>query len=166
MLDLGYKAAALPVQPSHSHQMPAKPSTESLIRLRVIVHNPLSGVAVAMQVGRDELQPPKPASKTKLTFSTEAKVGRTQTGDLRLTGPAIQGPTGSRFIYVNWGKRAGQHDTHWDRRAKIMLGAIDWRLVNACQAKDAVLETEIQGIGKDGGPWCATVPLIGGWRIV
>lgn len=165
MIDLGYKPRVFPVHPSHSRQMPKLPSTESLLRLRVIVHNPLSGVAVAMQIGRDELQPPKPASKTKLTFSTEAKVARTQTGDLRLIGAAIQGPTDARFIYVNWGKRAGQHNTHWDRRAKIMLGTIDWRLVNACRAKDAALETEIQGIGKDGGPCCATVPLIGGWRI-
>jgi hypothetical protein len=144
--------------------MPAKPM-QNTVRLRVLVRNPLPGIAVAMQIGRDALQPPKPATKTKLTFETEAMLSRTPSGDLRLTGPAIQGPPSARFIYVNWGKRAGQQDTVWDRRAKVMLTTIDSKRIEACQAKGATLETEIDGVGKDGGPCCATVALLGGWRM-
>jgi hypothetical protein len=78
----------------------------------------------------------------------------------------VQGPPGARFLYINWGKRAGQSDTFWDRRAKVMFGTIDERTVNACLTKGRTLQAEIAGIGKDGGPCCATVPLIGGWRVV
>jgi len=145
--------------------MTAKTPPHSTLRLRVVVLNPLAGVAVAMQVGRDDLQPPKPATKTKLTFETEAKITRTASGELRLTGPAVQGPPTARFLYVNWGKRVGQMDTPWDRRAKVMLTTIDRKMIETCLAKDATLETEVNGIGKDGGPCCATVPLLGGWRM-
>jgi len=145
--------------------MPAKTSPPSTIRLRVLVHNPMPGVAVGMQIGRDDLQPPKPATKAKLTFETEANVTRAPSGDLRLTGPAIQGPPNARFIYVNWGRRAGQNDTVWDRRAKVMLTTVDSNRIEACLTKNATLETEVDGIGKDGGPCCATVPLLGGWKL-
>jgi hypothetical protein len=144
--------------------MPAKASPHPTIRLRVLVRNPIPGVAVAMQIGRDDLQPPKPATKTKLTFETEATVTRAPSGELRLTGSAIQGPPAARFIYVNWGRRAGQQDTCWDRRAKVMLTTVDRKMIEACQAKGATLETEINGTGTDGGPCCATVPLLVGWR--
>ena len=118
-----------------------------------------------MQIGRDDLQPPKPATKAKLTFETEAKITRAASGELRLTGPAVQGPPATRFLYVNWGQRAGQKDTCWDRRAKVMLTTLDRKMIETCQAKGATLETEINGTGNDGGPCCATVPLLGGWRI-
>src|SRR5262245_57611755 len=135
---------------------------DSRVHLRVIVHNPPAGIAVAMQIGRDELQPPKPATKTRLTFETEAKVSRTPSGELRLTGPSVQGPPSARFLYVNWGRRAGQKETLWDRRAKVMIGTIDERMVKDCQTSGRTLQTEIAGTGKDGGPCCATVPLLGG----
>jgi len=146
--------------------MPTKSAPAGTIRLRVLVRNPMPGVAVGMQIGRDGLQAPKPATKAKLTFETEAKVTRAPSGELRLTGPAIQGPPNARFIYVNWGRRAGQHDTVWDRRAKVMLTTLDSKRIEACQAKGATLEAEIDGVGKDGGPCCATVPLLGGWKSV
>jgi hypothetical protein len=145
--------------------MAAKTSAHTTVRLRVLVRNPIPGVAVAMQIGRDDLQPPKPATKTKLTFETQAKVACTPSGEMRLTGPAIQGPPSARFIYVNWGRRAGQKDTVWDRRAKVMLTTLDRKLLEACEAKAATLEAEIDGKGTDGGPCCATVPLLGGWRL-
>jgi hypothetical protein len=145
--------------------MPEKAPPRSTIHLRVLVRNPIPGVAVAMQIGRDDLQAPKPATKAKLTFETEAKVVPAPSGELRLTGSAIQGPPAARFIYVNWGRRAGQKDTVWDRRAKVMLTGVDRKLIEACQTKGAILETEINGTGSDGGPCCATVPLLGGWRM-
>lgn len=141
------------------------PIAAPTIRLRVVVLNPLAGVAVAMQIGRDDLQPPRLTTKTKLTFETDAKITRAASGALRLTGPAIQGPPAARFLYVNWGRRAGQKDTLWDRRAKVMLTTVDRKTIEACLAKGATLETQISGIGRDGGPCCATVPLLGGWRL-
>jgi hypothetical protein len=66
---------------------------------------------------------------------------------------------------VNSGKRAGQAKTQWDRRAKVPLTGINWTLIKNV-AKGGVLETQIEGTGRDGGPACGTVPLIGRWRAI
>lgn len=137
-----------------------------LIRLRVVVRNPPKGVAFAMQIGRDELIPPTAATATNLVFETSAKIGASRAGALRLAGAAVQGPSGNRFLYINSGRRAGQADTCWDRRAKVMLGAIGHALLRRCAATDGTLEAEIDGVAGDGGPCCATVPIRGGWRVV
>ncbi|MFM9863248.1 MAG: DUF5990 family protein [Micropepsaceae bacterium] len=134
------------------------------IRLRVIVRNPPPGVAFAMQSGRDALIAAATATKTKLTFEAAVKVRAAADGSLRLSGPVVQGSGTERFVYINSGKRAGQHDTLWDRRAKVYLTTVNAKQLRA--AKGAALETEIDGVAKDGGPCCATVPLLGGWRVV
>jgi hypothetical protein len=136
------------------------------IRLRIIVRKPPDGVAFAMQLGSDKLLPPVTATKSKLTFEATASLRKTADGVLKLGGPAVQGSGDKRFIYINSGQRAGQRDTCWDRRAKVMLTAIDAKLLRACVAEGGGLETEIDGVGADGGPGCATVPLRGGWRVV
>lgn len=51
------------------------------------------------------------------------------------------------------------------RRAKIKTGSITWKLVKQALADAAVVETQIDGRAGDGGPCCATVPLLGGWKI-
>jgi hypothetical protein len=136
------------------------------IRLRVIVRKPPAGVAFAMQVGRDAVLAPTGATKAKLTFEAAATLRKAADGALKLSGPVVQGSGDKRFVYINSGRRAGQRDTCWDRRAKVMLTSVDARLLRACADKGGTLETEIDGVGADGGPCCATVPLFGGWRIV
>ena len=84
---------------------------------------------------------------------------------LRLLGAFAQGPPAKRFVYVNSGKQAGQVESCWDRRAKVQLGGVDTSLIEQAMRSGGVIETQIAGTGRDGGPACATVPLIGGWRI-
>jgi hypothetical protein len=36
----------------------------------------------------------------------------------------VEGPPARRFLYVNSGTSAGQHDSRWSRRAKVALGGI------------------------------------------
>lgn len=147
--------------------MPANAHAPSEIALRIVVLGPPPGVAFAMQIKRDELAAPVSATKSKLVFETRAKVVADAAGAPRFTGPAIQGPAGARFIYVNSGKRAGQADSCWDRRAKIPLTSVTWNLLRTAERKDGALTAEIEGLGKDGGPCCATVPLVGrGWQSV
>jgi hypothetical protein len=134
------------------------------VRLRVIVRKPPVGVAFAMQSGSDALIAPNSTTSAKLTFETTVKLRAAADGRLRLSGPVVQGSGDKRFVYINSGKRAGQKDTFWDRRAKVFLTGIGAKQLRA--AKDAVLEAEIDGVAKDGGPCCATVPLLGGWRVV
>jgi hypothetical protein len=71
-------------------------------------------------------------------------------------------------MYVNSGKRAGQGDSRWDRRAKAPLTGITQQMIESLeQQPGARLETRIAGAAGVGGPACATVPLLeGGWRVV
>jgi len=53
-------------------------------------------------------------------------------------------------------------DIDWQRRAKVPLDGITWSMIK----KGSVIEARISGTARDGGPACATVPLLGGgWRI-
>jgi hypothetical protein len=65
------------------------------------------------------------------------------------------------------GTRAGQPDSPWDRRAKVSLMGVRGADVAAALADPgSVLVGEIEGRGRDGGPSCASVPLLGdGWRL-
>ena len=139
------------------------PPTE--LRLRIVVLHPPPGVAFAVQRGREELLPPTHATAKELVFELTVRVAD-RDGAPNFLGPYAQGPVGERFVYVNSGQRAGEAASIWDRRAKIHLKDLDWPLVKKALAADAVLETRIEGTGSDGGPACATVPLLGGWRLV
>jgi hypothetical protein len=74
----------------------------------------------------------------------------------------------ARFLYLNSGQRAGQADSCWDRRAKVSIAGITRQLLDRLrQRPGARLEARIAGTAPDGGPACATVPLLnGGWQIV
>ena len=82
-------------------------------------------------------------------------------------GPIAQGPPVSRFIYVDVGTYAGQKDTKWSRRMKVPLRGITWALIRQVTSTPGhKLLARIPGTGKDGGPSCATVKLLGHWQVV
>lgn len=134
--------------------------------LRVTVVEPLAGVAYRLQRGKADLEEPahQEAAATSFDLTVRARAaGET----LNFTGPYAQGPPTARFLYIGSGKHAGQPDSCWDRRAKVPLAGITRAQVEETLATPgAVLEARIQGTGRDGGPACATVPLLGeGWAI-
>ncbi len=138
------------------------------VAFRITVLDPPRGVAFCLQRGRSELIPPSRESERSISFDFTLRVERgVGDGPPRLLGPFAQGPPASRFVYVCSGKRAGQWDSCWDRRAKVPLTGVAASLIEQAAAlPGAVLETQIVGTGRDGGPSCATVPLVGGWRVV
>lgn len=82
-------------------------------------------------------------------------------------GPFAQGPAASRFVYVDVGTYAGQKDTSWSRRMKVPLQGITWALIRqATKTQGYKLVARIPGKGKDGGPNCATVQLLGDWEVI
>jgi len=82
-------------------------------------------------------------------------------------GPFAQGPPTSRFIYIDVGTYAGQKNTHWSRRMKVPLQGISWQLIKQTMNKPGHrLLAKIPGKGKDGGPNCATVKLVGDWQVI
>jgi hypothetical protein len=138
------------------------------LRFRITVLDPPRGVMFRLQRGRSELVPPSLETATSITFDFTLRVEPgAGGGPPRLLGPFAQGPPSRRFVYVNSGKRAGQADSCWDRRAKVQLGGVDASLIErAAAAAGAVIEAQIAGTGRDGGPACATVPLVSGWRVI
>lgn len=136
--------------------------------LRITVLRPPAGVALAMQKGRDELVPPSRKTQDEIAFDFTVRVADPSAASPNFLGPFAQGKPADRFVYVTLGKRAGQADSPWDRRAKIKLGGITREMVEAAlREPGAVLEARYEGIGRDGGPACATVPLLdGGWQLV
>jgi hypothetical protein len=60
---------------------------------------------------------------------------------------------------------AGETVARWTRRAKIPLAGITWPMI-AKAANGGFLEAGIAGTARDGGPACATVPLLDqGWKF-
>jgi hypothetical protein len=139
---------------------------ERELPLRITVVRPPRGVAFAVQRGRDGLLPPTGASDDALVFDLTVRVAD-RGGAVNLLGPFAQGTPADRFVYVSSGTSAGQPGSEWTRRAKVKTKAIDWPLVEATLATPGgVLEARIEGTAKDGGPCCATVPLLdGGWTV-
>ena len=138
----------------------------ALVTLRIIVVAPVPRVRLAVQQGRDELLPPASSSRAETRFDFTAEVAHTGDG-VRWRGPVVQGPAAGRFVYVNAGLRAGQPDSCWDRRAKVPLHGITPALVAVARTtSDCVLTARMAGQARDGGPACATVPLLdGGWIL-
>ena len=136
--------------------------------IRVTVIEPPLGVTFAMQRGKDELLPPSKVSAKSLVFDLSIRVSEGKAGGApNVLGPYAQGRPDDRFLYLNSGTMAGQEDSCWTRRAKIKTGGINWKLIEQVFATlGAVLEVQIDGQDKDGGPCCATVPLVnGGWKV-
>lgn len=135
------------------------------LTLRIVVVRPPSGVEWRIQSGRDKLLAPRSVSPDEIAF--EVSVNVTKQGPVIFRGAVTQGPPKARFVYVNSGTRAGQVASCWDRRAKISLtGITRAQVAQALENSDILLESRIVGTARDGGPACATVPLLdGGWRL-
>lgn len=144
------------------------PATELDLPLRIVVVKPPPGVTFALQRGKGELSSATTATGADLAFELSVRVRSNEDGSPNFLGSFAQGPRGGRFIYVNSGALAGQTDSRWTRRAKVHLAGITRNLINRSTAiRNGILEARIAGTGKDGGPACATVPLLdGGWKVV
>jgi hypothetical protein len=126
------------------------------IPIRIKVLRPLAGVRMMVQRGKDELLPPSETSSEALVFDFEVSVDLSEAIP-NFLGKYAHGPKNDRFLYVNSGQYADQH-THWARRAKISLVTVTREQIEAVLAETgSVLQTEFEGIGRDGGPTCASV---------
>jgi len=138
------------------------------VALRVVLLAPPPGVDFGVQQGKgtDYTTIQTQRSKTgdlSFEFTVTVKDNR-EDGLPNFLGPLTHGPTTGRFLYINIGQSAGQSNTAWDRRLKIPLEGITWDLI-AQQSATTVLEAQLPGTGKDGGPSCATVKPIQGWKV-
>ena len=135
---------------------------------RIVVVAPPAGVAFALQRGRQELSGVAKSSGTDLQFDFAFFVAQGADGVLRFSGEFVQGPSGGKFVYVTSGARAGQVVSPWTRRAKVGLQTLRWATVEqVTQESGSTLQARIAGLSRDGGPACATVPLLDeGWTVM
>lgn len=138
------------------------------IPLRITVVGAPLGVAWALQSGRSDLIEPGERTEALIAFDVTVRVGEPRAGGQpTFLGRVTQGPPTERFLYLNSGKRAGQVDSCWDRRAKVPLNGITQQLIESVgKQPGARLDAQIARTAADGGPACATVPLLTGWRVV
>lgn len=142
-----------------------------VVPFRIVVVDPPPGVHFRLQSGKTpgELLPPAGSTSSALTFDFELQLGEPLSdGRPRFLGPLAQGPPQERFVYVNSGTCAGQSASCWTRRAKVHLSSITAAMVKkVLSSAGLVLEGRFAGTAKDGGPACASVPLLGkAWQVV
>jgi hypothetical protein len=136
------------------------------LQIRICVASPPADVSFQVQRGKDGLVPAARRSPASIEFEFAVRVGTQKDGAPNFLGPFVQGPPNARFVYINSGTLAGDAESCWTRRAKVPLTGISWALIKKARSGNALLEAEIDGTAKDGGPACASVPLSRSWRVV
>jgi Family of unknown function (DUF5990) len=134
------------------------------IQIRIVVSDPLAGVAMLVQDGKDKLRPPVESSAAAHVFEFPISVDLSS-GSPNFLGRFAQGSKDARFVYVNSGTYAGHSHSFWGRRAKVSLMSITREQIEKAVSGNAVIETSFPGVGKDGGPTCASVKGIE-WKVV
>ena len=134
------------------------------IPFRIVVTDPLPGVTMRVQRGRNELLSPANSTARSISFDFDITVDVSDSG-LNFLGKFAQGPKDARFVYVNSGEMAGQTGTCWSRRAKLSLMTITKEQIETVLNKSGSrIETTMHGVGRDGGPTCASVKGIE-WKV-
>jgi hypothetical protein len=140
------------------------------VPFRIVLENPPAGVDFALQKGKgnvyEVVQKQRSAGKN-LVFEFSADVQAERMKEPTFSGAVLQGPPRERFVYIDIGTYAGQHDSPWSRRLKVPLRDITWQSIDWLAANPkSVLETCVAGTAKDGGPACAAVKPFAGWRLL
>ena len=150
--------------------MPKQPTTEIAVPLRIVLVDPPPGVDFGIQEGKGKDYRTLAVQRSKVgNLALEGTInvkGSFADGLPNFAGLISQGPPTGRFIYIDIGKSAGQIDSCWQRRIKVPLEGITSEMIySVLEKQERLLQALIAGTGKDGGPSCATVKPIGGWKV-
>ncbi|RYZ20879.1 MAG: hypothetical protein EOO10_22850, partial [Chitinophagaceae bacterium] len=94
------------------------------INLTIALHDPVDGVVYALQQGK------APGCKTvqaqtgkgkNLVFAFTIQLKQAKGKGITPGGPFVQGPAGSRFVYITIGSYGGQVGAQWSGRLKVPL---------------------------------------------
>lgn len=130
-------------------------SDQRVITMRIVIEQPVVGVLHSLQAKDDSPLDPKSSREGEaLAFDFQIRVGPGPKffGDqVRREGPE------RRFVYIRIGQLAGDPSSPWSRRMKIDIHDIADDLLERAAMSGAVIETTVDGTGKDGTPACATL---------
>lgn len=101
---------------------------------------------------------PVEAPRHQIVFEVQVRPN-SKTGEQDFHGPDVFGTAQRRFLYVQWMGDLPYEKQRMFRRLKIDLNGIDKKLIE----EDSALKVEVVGVGKDGGPACATAS-VGKWQ--
>jgi Family of unknown function (DUF5990) len=111
-------------------------------------------VAVQGRKGQQDLFGLTAGDATTAVWELEGTVGPPPAFDLQ--GPQVQGPPGKRFIYLTWGVVDEQARFQMFRRAKLWIGDIPARVLQAGRQTGTLVGR--LGLTDEGGrPVCAAV---------
>ena len=138
------------------------------LAIRLVLERPPRHILWAVQSGKTGHLPPTAVDDESVTFDVVIRAISTPAGALDFRGDCVQGPRTARFVYLCAGARVGDPSLCWDRRAKVSLMTVSTDHVAALAATPELrLEGRLSGTARDGGPACASVPLLGaGWTLV
>ena len=138
--------------------------------LRLVLVDPPVNIDYGIQCGRGskyEAMFVQQRKKGDVVFDFSITVSDRGKGRApNFSGDFAQGTLARRFIYIDVGTYAGQKNTPWSRRMIVLLNGISPEQITNALKPGHRLSARIQGTGKDGGPSCATVPLIDGWKVI
>ena len=134
---------------------------DQTITLRLIIENPVPGVTYSLQDRKSAPVQPVVATEAPLSFGVPVKFA----SGSRFVGEFVrrEGPE-RRFVYIAIGAQAGDHASPWSRRIKVDIHDLPIELLNKALA-GKVLECRLPGRDKEGGPSCATLRPLEGWRV-
>lgn len=123
-----------------------------------------SGIRVELQT-KEGYEAGLPAGKDAMAWTTTVTMKTVADGQPDFAGLAVHGKRGERFFYLSWSSdRFGHRELF--RRIKVHLRELTAAQIAEAVTTDGTLVARVHAVAKDGGPACASVPLLGSsWRI-
>lgn len=122
------------------------------------------GIRVELQT-KDGHEAGSVAGSDALAWITVVTLKTGAEGRPDFAGPAVHGKRGERFFYLSWSSDRFGHREMF-RRIKVHLRDLTAAQIAKAVKTDATLVARVHAVAKDGGPACASVPLLGGGWFV
>ena len=137
------------------------------INLRIVLQNPADGIMFGLQKGKGpdyETVQAQLGNGQDLTFDFAVQLKEANGTPPTIVGPFVQGPAGSRFIYIGIGSYAGQIGAVWSGRLKVPLPEATFQNTLSDEGNSCWTCT-VPGRNEIGKPVFATVKPFGGWSV-
>ncbi len=137
------------------------------IRIQIVLTHPVEGLVYGLQKGkgaRYETVQAQPGKGEALTFDFLVQVKSGNGSNPSLAGPYVQGPRGSRFVYIGIGRYVGQVGAAWNGRLKVPLPGAAFETASL-NGTNSTWSCTVPGSTAEGAPVFATVKPFSGWSI-